>query len=102
MVIMLLLWFLALAPHVHDPILPAPKELWNSCCQEQDCRQAQISARQVGADYVISVAGFSPVKVKGDRVHKSENGKAYICTQLGEPPTNENVLCVFLAGDNYI
>ena len=99
----LIVFLLALAPHVHDPILPAPRELWNSCCHEQDCRQAQISARSIGDDYIVSVADYPPVRVKGDRVYRSENGKSYICTQLGElPPTNDNVLCVFLAGDNYI
>lgn len=94
---------LALAPHVHDPILPGPKELWNSCCSENDCRPAQISARPVGDDYVVSVADYPPVRVKGDRVYRSENGKSYICTQMGElPPTNDNVLCVFLAKPSYV
>ena len=91
--------FLLLAQLQHTPhpkILPTDPQTWQSCCHEHDCAESSILVQKLGNQYRVSVANYPPIMVAGDRVHRSQNGKSYICTWGAQlPPTSENVLCVF-------
>jgi hypothetical protein len=89
--------------HKHDPILPAPEEVWNGCCHDSDCVRAEVSVMRVTEGFMVAVAEFPIFFVPASKVHISQNGKSYICTfgkQL--PPTTDNVVCVFIVRPNSV
>lgn len=94
---LLAILFAAVADHYHPPVLPAPDDIWYRCCSNRDCREAQVKVSILNERRaLVAVADYPPFVTDVDKLHESQNGRSYICTQNGDlPPTAENVLCVF-------
>jgi hypothetical protein len=85
----------ALAPHHHPEVLPTDQGTWSACCHEWDCREISLSVRHIDQSWSEVAVDGKLLRVDRDRVIPSENGRSYVCTRGGQPPTGENILCIF-------
>jgi len=87
----------AVSEHYHPDKLPTTKEIWNSCCHENDCREAPLTVSFIDKETVeVAIADFKPFRMNASRVYPSKNGKSYFCTWGAVlPPTKDTIICVF-------
>jgi len=90
--------------HKHPETLPTDPETWQSCCHDYDCVEALVTVGIIDDEWArVGIANFPLIRVKRDKIYPSKNGKSYFCTAARSlPPTEENILCVFVAKPSYV
>ena len=80
--------------------LPTSPEVWEACCNHEDCRPARIDSYQLDDTWtVIKINDMEPFKIESIKVLPSKNGKAYYCRiSPFHRLDGKNIRCVFVVG----
>ena len=77
--------------------IPTTEILWQQCCAERDCVQADVEVLSKGDIQSDVRIGRDIVTVLNSRIHPSMDGREYYCVYDQGDPVREEILCVFHA-----
>ncbi len=77
--------------------IPSTEILWQQCCAERDCVEADVEVLHFGEDESQVRIGLDTVWVLNARIHPSMDGREYYCVYDQGDPTREEIICIFHA-----
>ena len=77
--------------------IPTTPLLWQQCCEERDCNEAQVEVLTRGEQMSTVRIDGQTVEVLTGRIHPSMTGREYYCVLDGGELGEDELMCVFHA-----
>jgi len=90
-----------------DPIseyeIPTDVNTWIGCCDHRDCWEAVVNVEFISEEVSsVRIDNHAPVLLGNKIIYPSLNGRDYYCRyDIEEPPSTENIRCVFDSKGRY-
>lgn len=77
--------------------IPTIPYIWQQCCAERDCHEAQVKVLARGVQESVVEIDGQRVEILTDRIHPSMNGREYYCVLDGGELGEDELMCIFYA-----